>query len=68
MKFKATTHLTLPKALQAGPGGTHVMLNPGDEVELDDKACAAESRFINGRKRAGDLVEVAAPKAAKAKD
>jgi len=67
--FKATTHLTLPQALQAGPGATHVRLAPGETVELDEAACAKESRFIAGRVRAGDLVEItAAPKAPKGKD
>lgn len=61
--FQATQNLVLPQKLQNGPGGTHVRLSPGEVVGIDDAACASESRFINGRLRGGDLVEVAAPEA-----
>ncbi len=58
--FKSTNTLTLPASLQVGAGASHVRLMPGEVVAFDSEKCRAESRFINGRVRAGDLVEVGA--------
>lgn len=54
--------VTLPQALQAGPGQTNMRLNPGTVVTLEDDACVREQRFVNGRRNAGDWAELdAAP-------
>lgn len=56
--FKLATHLTVPRTLLPGAGNTHVRPTPGDVIAIDDAACARESRFVNGRVRAGDMTEV----------
>jgi hypothetical protein len=56
--FRSVNHLTLPSTIHTGAGATHTRLAPGDVIDLCPKKCAAESRFINGRVRGGDLVEV----------
>lgn len=56
--FKFVNHLTMPRTLRPGLGNTHVRPVPGDTIAIDEFACAKESRFINGRKRAGDMVEI----------
>ncbi len=59
--FKIATHLTVPRSLLPGAGNTHKRPAPGEVIAIDDEACARESRFINGRLRAGDMIEVKAP-------
>lgn len=56
--FKLVNHLTVPRSLLPGPGNTHHRPEPGDVIAIPDEACARESRFVNGRVRAGDMVEV----------
>lgn len=56
--FRSPQYLTLPQGLLAGPGATNMRLLPGSIVTLDDAACSRNERFINGRLRAGDLVEL----------
>jgi hypothetical protein len=56
--FKLVTHLTVPRSLLSGVGNLHVRPEPGNTLALGDDACARESRFINGRLRAGDLIEI----------
>jgi hypothetical protein len=58
--FRAAQPLTLPQSLIAGPGATHLQIAPGDVVAFDGERCARELRFVNGRTRAGDLVEITA--------
>lgn len=50
--------VTLPQGLQAGAGATNMRLHPGAVVTLEDDKCVEYSRFINGRLRAEDLVEI----------
>lgn len=57
-RFKLINHLTLPLGLQAAPGGVHRRAVPGDVVEIDDDRCREHDRFLRGRVRAGDLVEI----------
>lgn len=59
--FKLTNHLTVPRSLLPGIGNTHERPSPGDVIAVSEEACARESRFVNGRLRAGDMVEVKAP-------
>ncbi len=56
--FRATNVLTLPQSLKVGPGATHVRVFAGDVFALEADRCTKESRFVNGRLRAGDFVEV----------
>lgn len=56
--FRSPQYLVLPQGVQAGPGATNMRLNPGSIITLDDDTCVSHSRFINGRLRAGDLVEL----------
>lgn len=58
--FKSTQTLTLPAALQVGAGASHVRLTPGEAIAVDAAKCQAESRFIAGRVRSGDFVELSA--------
>ncbi len=53
-------HLTLPIELASAPGVNHMRLKPGEVIELDEDRCNTFQRFIAGRVRAGDLVELAA--------
>lgn len=55
--FKSINTLTIPSALQVGAGGVHDRAAPGDVLAFDAEKCRKEDRFINGRLRAGDLVE-----------
>ena len=55
--------LTLPMSVQPGPGATNMRLHPGAVITLSDETCALNQRFLNGRLRAGDLEELAAPPA-----
>ena len=55
--FKLTTHLTVPRSLSPGAGNTHERPVPGDVIACTDESCARESRFVNGRVRAGDMIE-----------
>lgn len=51
--------VTLPQGLQAGPGATNMRLPPGAVVTLEDDACEGmHSRFIAGRLRADDWVQI----------
>lgn len=56
--FRSPQYLVFPQGVQAGPGATNMRLSPGSIVTLDDDTCVNHSRFINGRLRAGDLVEL----------
>lgn len=56
--FRSPQFLTLPQGVQAGPGATNLRLEPGSILELDEVTCTRNERFINGRLRAGDLVEL----------
>ncbi len=58
--FRSIYVLTLPQSLQVGPGATHVRVYPGENFALEEAKCTKESRFVNGRLRAGDLVEITA--------
>lgn len=49
--------IVLPQGLLAGPGATNLRLDPGKTVDLEDDRCQQFGRYINGRLRAGDLVE-----------
>ncbi len=62
--FKSVQLLVLPQSVKAGPGATNIRLSPGSIVELDDDTCTRNERFLNGRLRAGCLVEVDAATAA----
>ena len=57
-RFTAKTHLTVPMGLLAGPGATHLMLEPGTEIEVEDAAATLHGRFLNNRVKLGDLVEI----------
>lgn len=50
--------VTLPQGLQAGPGATNVRLEEGAEFELQDAKCIEFGRFIAGRERQGDMIEI----------
>lgn len=56
--FELVNHLTIPRPLLPGEGNKHHRPCPGDVIAIPDDACARESRFVNGRKRAGDWKEV----------
>jgi hypothetical protein len=58
--FRTPLPLTFPISIKPGPGGEHVRSKPGELHELDGDRCNAEARFIAGRLRAGDLVEMTA--------
>jgi hypothetical protein len=47
-----------PRGLLTGPGATHLRFGEGDVLELE---AGKVDRFIRGRVRAGDLVEVKDP-------
>ncbi len=57
-RFKLNAHLTFPLELLPAPGARHHRAEPGHIVELDAERCKAHDRFIRGRVRAGDLVEL----------
>ncbi len=57
-KLAEGRHLTMPADLMVGPGVTTMRLVPGDVFDLDAEVCQAQQRFISGRLRAGDLVEL----------
>jgi hypothetical protein len=50
--------VTLPVGLLPGPNATNVRLEPGAVVELELERIAGHDRYVNGRLRAGDLVEL----------
>lgn len=51
--------VTLPQGLRAGPGATNMRLPPGAVVTFEDKQLTSEfQRFIAGRERSGDWVEI----------
>jgi hypothetical protein len=52
--------VVLPVGLLPGPNATNTRLEPGAVVELDLDRIARHDRYVNGRVRAGDLVELAA--------
>jgi len=52
-RFKLIKHLAFPADLYSGAPG-----KPGDVVELADEQCRMFGRFLAGRARAGDLVEL----------
>ena len=56
--FKLLNPLTLPRTLLPGMGNTHKRPQAGDVVAIPDDACARESRFVRGRKRAEDWEEI----------
>ena len=56
--FKLLNPLTLPRTLLPGMGNTHRRPQAGDVVAIPDDACARESRFVRGRKRAKDWEEI----------
>jgi hypothetical protein len=57
-RFKLTTHLTFPLELYAAPGAAYHLAEPGDVIELCAERCLGFDRFLRGRIRAGDLVEL----------
>lgn len=59
-RFKLNTHLTFPIQLMAGPGASYHRAQPGHTVEISSARCAAHERFLRGRIRAGDMVELEA--------
>lgn len=50
--------VVLPVGLQPGPGVTNMRHDAEKVFELDADRCAKHERFLNGRVRAGDLVEL----------
>lgn len=60
MRIRAIRVTTLPQDLAPGPGGTNLRMAPGDELDLDAARARANARYLNGRIRAGDLVDVTA--------
>lgn len=51
--------VTLPQGLRAGPGRTNMRLEQGATVTLDLSGERAQfTRFVNGRKTAGDWEEI----------
>ncbi|HWU91604.1 MAG TPA: hypothetical protein VN253_30260 [Kofleriaceae bacterium] len=51
--------VTLPQGLRAGPGQTNMRLEEGAVVTLDLVGDAAQfTRFVNGRRNAGDWDEI----------
>ena len=64
--FQSVQLLVLPQSVKAGPGATNLRLVPGSIIELDEETCTRNERFLNGRLRAGCLVEVDAAAASAA--
>jgi hypothetical protein len=64
-KFRAPIGLNIPTVVATGPGGESIQLAAGGEVDLT--AAQANTRFVRNRIRAGDLVEVTPPAAARAR-
>jgi hypothetical protein len=56
--FKLLNPLTLPRTLSPGMGNTHKRPKAGDVVAISELACAKDSRFVRGRIRAKDMVEI----------
>lgn len=52
--------VVLPQGVQAGPGATNMRLPSGSIVTLEDDTFNKNQRYLNGRVRAGDLVELEA--------
>lgn len=50
--------VTLPVDLCPGPGVTNMRVVAGGEIDLEVARCTTHTRFLNGRLRAGDLVEL----------
>lgn len=59
--FKLNTHLTLPLELHPAPGAKHHKAEPGHVIGLDAERCKSHDRFLRGRTRAGDMVELDGP-------
>jgi hypothetical protein len=57
-RFKFVRHLTMPLELLAAPGAQYHLGEPGDEVDIDEERCRQFDRFLRGRVRAGDLIEI----------
>lgn len=57
-RFKLNTHLTMPLELLAAPVAEYHRGEPVSIVEIDAERCKAFDRFIRGRIRAGDMVEL----------
>lgn len=59
-RFKMINPLTFPLDLHAGPGAAYRRAEAGDEVEIDVERAQQFDRFLRGRVRAGDMVELTA--------
>jgi hypothetical protein len=57
-KIPAGRALALPHGLQTAPGAMTMRVNAHDIFELDSERCQQFQRFIAGRLRAGDLIEL----------
>lgn len=57
-RFMMLKPLTFPLDLHAGPGAAYRRADAGDEIEIDVVRAQEFDRFLRGRIRGGDMVEL----------